>query len=93
MKGSYCGLEGVFLCGSVPILFSSAFGERAGFDIDASYIFPQSVLAAIILVGGGAGDGGVRNGARCEPGLILCSVAITTLLWVGMGSKFLEPNL
>lgn len=51
------------------------------------------MLAAIILVGGGAGDGGVRDGARCEPGLTLCSVAITTLLWVGMGSKLLEPNL
>ena len=40
-------------------------------------IFLQGVLAALLLVGGGAGDGGARAGAACEVGLPFCSVAIT----------------
>ena len=36
----------------------SGFGRRAGFDMSTSHILPQAVLAAITLVGGGAGDGG-----------------------------------
>ena len=40
----------------------SAFYGRVGFDMDAIHIFPQGVLAAITLVGGGAGDGGARAG-------------------------------
>ena len=35
----------------------NAFGRRVGFDLVASHIFPQGVLAAITLVVGGAGDG------------------------------------
>ena len=31
---------------------SNFFGGRAGFDVDASHILPQGVLAAITLVGG-----------------------------------------
>ena len=31
------------------------------------HIFPQDVLAANNMVGGGAGDGGARARARCEP--------------------------
>ena len=46
----------------------SAFFGRAGFDIITSHIFPQDVLAAITLVGGGAGEGGARAGARCGAG-------------------------
>ena len=46
--------------------------------MDASHIFPQGVLVSITFVGGGARDWGVRAGARCEVGLPLCSVAITT---------------
>ncbi|EPY85525.1 hypothetical protein CB1_000371018 [Camelus ferus] len=37
------------------------------------------VLAAITLIAGGAGDGGARAGATCEPELLLCSVAFTAL--------------
>ena len=47
-----------------PSLFSlcvpSVFGGRAGFDVNTSHVFPQSVLAAITLEGGGAGDGGAK---------------------------------
>ena len=46
----------------------SGFGGRAGFDMNSSQIFPQDVLAAITLVGGGAGEGGARAGARCGAG-------------------------
>ena len=38
----------------------SAFGGRAGFDVDARHVFPQGVLAAITLGGGRAGDGGLE---------------------------------
>ena len=55
-------------------------GERAGFDVNTSHIFPQGVLVVVILVGGGIGDGGARAGPRCELGLPLCLMAVTALL-------------
>ena len=80
---TYCGLEGVFLCGSVPILFSSAFGERAGYDMDASYVFPQSVLAAIILVGAGTGGQVGRVGGQREAGFSLAQwLSPPSRVWV-----------
>ena len=39
---------------------SHFFGGRAGFDVDASHILSQGVLAAITLVGGMAYDGETR---------------------------------
>ena len=33
---------------------------RAGSVVSMGHIFPQGVLAALTLVGGGAGDGGPR---------------------------------
>ena len=36
-------------------------------------------MAALTLVEGDAGDEGVRAGARCELGLLLCSVTVTAL--------------
>lgn len=83
----------MFLSGSVPTLFSSAVGERAGFDMDASYAFPQSVLAAITLVGGGIGGQAGRVGGQCEGGFSLCSVAVTTQSGVGSQPKLLEQKL
>ena len=68
----------------------STFGGRAGFDVNASHIFPEGVLAAIPLAGGRAGEGGARAGARCEPGLPLCSVATTVLSGVRSDCKLLE---
>ena len=44
---------------------SNALYERARFDVDASRVFLQDVLATITLVGGGAGDGDARTGTRC----------------------------
>ena len=45
---------------------SSPFGWRAGFDMAASHVFPQGVLAAVTLLRGVAGDGGARAGAGRE---------------------------
>ena len=70
----------------------SGFGERDGFDTNTSYAFPQGVLTALTLLGGGAGDEGAGARARCEPGLPLCSVAITVLLGVWVGLKLLEQK-
>ena len=36
-----------------------------GLKVCTSHVFPQGVPAAITLVGGGAGDGGARERARC----------------------------
>lgn len=73
---------------SVP----NAFAGRAGYDLDASKILPQGVLAAINLIGGGAGDERDRAGAGYEVGLPLCSVAITTVSGVGSHPKLLQQK-
>ena len=44
---------------------------RAGFDVDTSHVFPQSVLATITLIGGVVGVGGSKACAGCEAGLSL----------------------
>ena len=48
--------------GAAPyrLLVPSTFDGRTGFDVDANHIFPQGVLAALTLVGCGAGNGGTR---------------------------------
>ena len=90
---TYCCLEGIFLCGNIPVQTASAQCLwRAGFDMEASHIFPQSVLAAITLVGGGAGDGMASAGAGCEAILSLFSVALTTLSGARSGPKLLEQK-
>ena len=53
-------------------------------------VFPQGVLVAINLVGGGAGDGGARAGVECEARLPPCSVVITALSGVASDGKLLE---
>ena len=62
----------------------SGFGGRAGSDVLVSYVFTQGVLAAITMVGGGAGDRGARTGARYD--LLLCLVAKKHPIRVGVGS-------
>ena len=78
---AYCGLKGcsyvgISLC---RLCVPSVSDGGAGFDVDASHVFPQSVLAAITLVGGVADDWGARVCAGCKAGLPLCSVAVATL--------------
>ena len=55
---------------SIPtqLCVPSGFDGRTGSEVSMDHIFFQGVLAAITLIGGGAGDGVVRAGARCEPG-------------------------
>ena len=78
-KTTYPSLEGVSLCVSNPmqLCVPSGFDRRTGSEVSMDHIFFQGVLAAITLVGGGAGDGVVRASAGCE--LLLCSGTITSL--------------
>lgn len=60
---TYPGLEGVSLCGTILIHVHMAL-VRAGYEVSMGHILPHSVLAAITLVGCGAGNGGARATAR-----------------------------
>ena len=76
-------LKGCFQRGSIMCTLweSSIFGVRAGFGMDVSHVFPQSVLAVIPLLGGVIGV--YRACAECEAVLPLFSMAITALLGWG----------
>ena len=87
LKG--CPCVGVPLCSMhVP----TSFDGRAGSELSTSHIFLQCVLAVITLAWGEFGDGVARARARCELGLVLCSVAISTLFGVGLGTKVLKQK-
>ena len=43
------------------------FRVRPGSEMSMSHVFPQGVLAAITLVGGGTGDREAGARAMCEP--------------------------
>lgn len=58
---------------------SNVFGGRSGFDMDASFVFPQGVLANIPLIGCVVGVGGYKVCIGCEVGLPLCSVPVAPL--------------
>ena len=55
----------------------SAFDERAGFDVEASHIFPQDAGSYHL---GRRWNGGTRADARHGVRLLPCAVAVTTLL-------------
>ena len=57
------------------------FGGRAGPEVSGDCVFSQGVLAANAAVGGRAGVGGATARARCQPGLLLGSIPVATLLW------------
>ena len=64
----------------------SGIDGRAGFDVSTTYVFSQGVLAAVILVGGGAVDGGVGPSqmlGRASPLLSGCYPTI----WCGGRSQ------
>lgn len=63
------------------------FGGRAAYDVGGSHIFSKGVLAAVTLVEGETGDR-----LEPEPGLLLCSVVITTQLGAELGLKVLEQK-
>lgn len=68
----------------------SAFGRRAGFDVNTSHDFPQVCWQRSPWEQVGLEMEGLRARAMCEPGLLLCSLAITALFGLGMGSKLLK---
>ena len=70
----------------------SAFGGRAGFDMDMCHFFLQHMQAAITVVVGGTGDWGARAGAECEAGLCLYSVPISSLWELGSDSRLLKQG-
>ena len=63
---------------------SNIFGVRTVFGIDASHIFPQSVLIPLIV---GVVVSRVCTG--CEVGLPLCSLVVTALFGVGSAPQLL----
>ena len=68
----------------------SVFGVRTGFDVDASHVFPQGLLATITLIGGVVDAGGARACAGCEAGLPLCSRSVGAMSGVGSAPQLLE---
>ena len=87
-KNVTCGLEGASFCGSMPIqsVCAQCLRWESWIWREHKSCLSQGGLAAITLVGAGVGDEGTKSRTRCEPGLLLCSVAITTL-WGGVGSQ------
>ena len=82
---TYGGLEGMPLCGSVPIQSACTLWlwRDCWIDVNRSHVFSEGVLTAIRLVAGGTRAGGAGARTRFEPVLPLCSVAITALQgWV-----------
>lgn len=78
---------GASLCG---LCESSIFVTRTGFGMDASHIFPQSVLAITPLIGGVIG---VVRSTACAgywTGPPVCSMAVTTLSGTGSPLQSLE---
>lgn len=61
-----------------------------GFEVFASHIFPQVVLAVVTLVGHWPGDGGVSTMIEVE--LPLYSVAITALSCIASNPNLLEQK-
>ena len=90
LEVKWCPCVGVSLCSLLHV--PGGFSERASSEMSRGHIFPGGVLAAITLVGGRAGDGGARAKAKCELGLLLCSMAATTLLGAGAGPNMLEQK-
>ena len=81
---SYFDLEAVSFCGSnlIRSVCSQWLWWETGSDISMNHVFPQGLLAAITLVGGGARD----RRARAEPSWVKASPLLhanTSLLCVG----------
>ena len=66
------------------------FGVRVVFGMNASHIFPQSVLAVIPLIGSVIGVVVSRACSGCWVELPLCSMAVTALSGVKSAPHLLE---
>lgn len=75
-------LEGVSLCVGIPMQYvcTQCLLWESWIEVSMSHVFPQCLMAAIIMVGSGAGGGGARARGWCELGLFLCSVTNITVL-------------
>ena len=87
LKG--CFNVGMSLC---RLHVTNVFDVRAGFDVDASRIFPQGVLDAITLIGDVVGFGGPKAYPGCKAGLPFCSMTVTVLPGVESTPNLLESN-
>ena len=85
-------LKGYFYVGAsvCRLCESNIFVVRTGFCMDASHIFPQSVLAIILLIGGGICVVVSRASPGFWVGPPLFSMAVTALSGVGSTPQFLE---
>lgn len=59
------------------------FGVRAVFGMGACYVFPQGVLAVVLLMGSTFGVGETRAYTGCWVEQPLCSVVVTALMGAG----------
>ena len=59
---------------------------------ERGYIISQCALAATALMGGTAGVGWARDRARCVPGLLPGSMAVSVLLGGGVEPEGLEQE-
>ena len=69
---------------------SNIFEVRAGFVINASHIFPQSVLVVSPLIGGVIGVVMTRTCTGCWVEPPVCSVVVTALLRTGSAPQLLQ---
>jgi hypothetical protein len=83
-----CPYVGASVCG----LHVPGFGWRAWSAVSTGHVFTLGVLAAVALVGDGAGDWWVRSRAKCEPDLFLYSVVVIALFGMWLGPKVLEQK-
>ena len=81
-----CPCVEVSLC-SVHV--PGGFGGRAGPEVSGDCV-SQGVLAATAVVGGRAEVRGDTARARCQPGLLLGSIPVATLLWEESKAKWQE---
>ena len=69
---------------------SIVFGARAGFSLDASHVFYQSVLLIFPLIGDKVGVVVSRVHDGYEAGLPLCSMAVTALSGEGSAPQLVK---
>lgn len=65
------------------------FGVRAVFGVGACYVFPQGVLAIVLLMGSMFGVGETRAYTGCWVEQPLCSVVVTALMGAGSAPQSL----
>ena len=86
------GLEGVFLCGSIPaqtVLVKFIWWKGWILCGHQSHLY-SGCFGCCHLVDGVASDGGARSCAGLQAGLSFCSMAVSSKSGVGSPPKFLD---